>query len=226
MTSSPEESIIHISPRHVSVNSSVTSSAPTFTTSIVAWSISSPPNIPSLSFDNRISILMIIIIIALQIGTQIFDGGVLSVIISSCILIGLMPYLEVKINSKIGSGQGRSVALGVSILIGIVFIFILTYFSISNVERIGSGNGAIAVSLWLTSAITGIGLIGMLLPLLGFDSHPRPEAWGWRTGLMISPMLLTIQSDLASHVMLGVLIALVVSVSSPLVLEKRPAKAV
>ena len=135
-----------------------------------------------------------------------------------------MPYFEQKINPKIGSGQGRSLALGASTLIGIIFILALTYVSISNVDRIGSDNGAIAVSLWLVVAVTGIGLLGMLLPLLGFDSHPRPEAWGWRFGIALSPMLLTLQTDLANHVLLGVLIAMMVSVSSPLVLEKNSTK--
>jgi len=74
------------------------------------------------------------------------------------------------------------------------------------------------------TAVTAIGLLGMLLPLLGFDSHPRPEAWGWRFGIALSPMLLTIQTDLANHVLLGVLFALIVSISSPLVLEKRLTK--
>lgn len=179
----------------------------------------------SLSFDNKISIFMLITIIALQLGANIFDGEQISVIITAAILIGYMPYLENKINDKIGTGQGRSVALGISTLIGIIFIFGLTYASITGVERIGDGNGAVAVSLWLTLGITVFGLFGMLLPLLGFDNHPRPEAWGWRIGLAISPMLLTIQTDLASHVILGVMLALVVSVSSPLVLESKSTKA-
>ena len=180
----------------------------------------------SLSFDNRISMFMIITIIILQLGAGIFDGEVLSVIISAAILIGFMPFFENKINKKIGTGQGRSVALGASTLIGIIFIFCLTYVSISGVERIGNGDGAIAVSLWLTSGVTLFGLLGMLLPLLGFDNHPRPEAWGWRIGIAISPMLITIQTDLASHVLLGVALALLVSISSPLVLEKKSTKPV
>ena len=80
----------------------------------------------SLSFDNRISIFMIVTIIALQLGAGIFDGDVLSVVISVAILIGFMPFFETKINKKIGTGQGRSVALGVSTLMGIILIFSLT----------------------------------------------------------------------------------------------------
>ena len=180
----------------------------------------------SLSFNNRISMFLVVTIITLQLGDGIFDGSVLSVVISTAMLVGFMPFIENKINKKIGTGQGRSVALGISTLIGIIFIFGLTFVSISGVERIGDGDGAVAVSLWMTSGVTLFGLLGMLLPLLGFDNHPRPEAWGWRIGLAVSPMLMTIQTDLASHVLLGVVLALLVSISSPLVLEKKSTKAI
>jgi len=76
----------------------------------------------------------------------------------------------------------------------------------------------------LTASVTGLGLIGMLLPLLGFDSHPRPEAWGWRSGIAFSPIILCIQTDLSGHVLVGILLALTISISSPLVLEKSKPK--
>ena len=71
-----------------------------------------------------------------------------------------------------------------------------------------------------------LGLIGMLLPLLGFDAHPRPEAWGWRFGISISPMIICLQTDLTSNILLGISLALLISISSPLVLEKGSRKAV
>jgi len=180
----------------------------------------------SLSFDNRLSIAAVVVIVTLFLWGELLQRGILPVIISSCALIGFMPLLESKVNKKIGSGQGRSTALGVSILIGIILIFATTFVSVSTVNRIGSGDGAIAVALWLTLAITGMGLIGMLLPLMGFDAHPRPEAWGWRLSLAFSPMLLTLQTDLASHVLGGVFLAIIISISAPLVLEKNHAKVV
>ena len=116
-------------------------------------------------------------------------------------------------------------ALAISTLIGIILIFAITYASLSSVNRIGDGNGAIAVALWLTVAVTAIGLIGMLLPLFGFDEHPRPEAWGWRFGLSVSPILISLQTDLSGHLLLGIALAILISVSSPLVLEKGQQKA-
>ena len=70
-----------------------------------------------------------------------------------------------------------------------------------------------------------IGLIGMLLPLFGFDEHPRPEAWGWRFGLSVSAILISLQTDLSGHLLLGITLAILISVSSPLVLEKGQQKA-
>tara|TARA_B110001452_G_C15225256_1_gene424679 strand:- start:111 stop:1055 length:945 start_codon:yes stop_codon:yes gene_type:complete len=180
----------------------------------------------SISIDKRLSIISAVAITILFLLGNLLSRDILPVVIISCALIGFMPLLENKINSNIGSGQGRSRALGLSIAIGIMLIFVSTYVSVSTVNRIGTGDGAIAVSLWITLAITGMGLIGMLLPLMGFDSHPRPEAWGWRISLAFSPMFLTLQTDLASHALLGVLLAIMISISAPLVLEKKAAKAV
>ena len=64
----------------------------------------------------------------------------------------------------------------------------------------------------------------MLLPLLGFDAHPRPEAWGWRFGIALSPIVLTLQTDLSGHILLGILFAIIISISAPLVLESNRVK--
>ena len=177
---------------------------------------------------NKFSEYMTVFSLLLYGAVWLFSGVEYSeplfVITTSSIIFGILPYFETIISQKIGSGQGRSVSLGVSTLIGIILILVFTYFSVSNVERIGDDSGAIAVSLWLTLAITIIGIFGMLLPLMGFDAHPRPEAWGWRLCLSLSPMILTFQTDLASEIILGVIFAILISITSPLVMEKRHKK--
>lgn len=174
-------------------------------------------------FNEKNSIGIIVAITILAIVFELLDNEELLVIISSMCFIGFLPFFEDKISPKIGNGTGRANALAISILIGIVLIFATTFALVSNVNRIGDGDGAIAVALWLTVAVTGLGLVGMLLPLLGFDSHPRPEAWGWRFGISISPMIICLQTDLTSNILLGIILALLISISSPLVLEKgRP----
>ena len=34
------------------------------------------------------------------------------------------------------------------------------------------------------------GICGALTPLAGFDAHPRPEAWGFLSGMILAPSLL------------------------------------
>ena len=179
----------------------------------------------SYSFNEKNSVGIIIILAILSIGSDLLDSSDLLVVIISMLFVGFLPFLEDKISPKIGSGNGRANALAISTLIGIILIFATTYALVSNVNRIGDGSGAIAVALWLTVAVTSLGLIGMLLPLLGFDAHPRPEAWGWRFGISISPMIICLQTDLTSNILLGISLALLISISSPLVLEKGSRKA-
>ena len=180
----------------------------------------------SIKFDSKNSIAIIVTLAALMfLSDVLISTGLFVVIISMC-FIGFLPFFEEKITSKIGTGQGRANALAISTLIGIILIFALTYVSISNVNRIGDGYGAIAVTLWLTAATTSIGIIGMLLPLFGFDDHPRPESWGWRFGLSISAILISLQSDLSVYLLPGIGLAIMISISSPLVLEKSRQKGV
>ncbi|MGB1828147.1 MAG: hypothetical protein ACPHN0_08100, partial [Candidatus Poseidoniaceae archaeon] len=174
----------------------------------------------SINFDTKNSIGILLILVSLGLFSNLVSYSELFVVIISLCFVGFLPFLEERITSKIGSGKGRANALAISTLIGIILIFAVTYASISSVNRIGDGNGAIAVALWLTVAVTAIGLIGMLLPLFGFDEHPRPEAWGWRFGLSVSAILISLQTDLSGHLLLGIALAILISISSPLVLEK------
>ena len=205
---------------------SLISNAQEFLISITIGLLIAQLLINSIAPNQKASFVMLGAIIILFAWGDLLDRDILAIIVYSCAMLSFLPFLEDKINNRIGSGQGRSTSLGVSILVGIVLIFAITYVSVSTVDRIGSGNGAIAVSLWMTLAASSIGLIGMLLPLLGFDSHPRPEAWGWRTSIALSPMVLTLQTDLAPHILLGISLAILISISAPLVLEKNHAKAV
>ncbi|MGB1827361.1 MAG: hypothetical protein ACPHN0_04015 [Candidatus Poseidoniaceae archaeon] len=174
----------------------------------------------SINFDNKNSIGILLILVSLGLLSNLVSYSELFVVTISLCFVGFLPYLEERITPKIGSGKGRANALAISTLIGIILIFAITYASLSSVNRIGDGSGAIAVALWLTVAVTAIGLIGMLLPLFGFDEHPRPEAWGWRFGLSVSAILISLQTDLSGHLLLGIALAILISVSSPLVLEK------
>jgi hypothetical protein len=205
---------------------SLSSSIQELTIAIVIGLLIGQLLVNSIASDQKISLAMFGCIIILFAWGDLLDRNILPIVVFSCATISYMPFLEDKINNRIGSGQGRSISLGISTLAGIILILAITYVSVLSVERIGTGDGALAVSLWMTLAVTTIGLFGMLLPLLGFDSHPRPEAWGWRFTLALSPMVLTLQTDLAPHILLGITLAILISISAPMVLEKNPAKAV
>ena len=179
----------------------------------------------SINFDKKNSIGILLILVSLALLSDLVSYSELFVVTISLCFVGFLPFLEERITPKIGSGKGRANALAISTLIGIILIFAVTYASISSVNRIGDGNGAIAVALWLTVAVTAIGLVGMLLPLFGFDDHPRPEAWGWRFGLSVSAIVISLQTDLSGHLLLGISFAILISISSPLVLEKVKQKA-
>ena len=160
----------------------------------------------------------------IMIFTNAFESSEIFVIVSSVMLLGILPVFDERIKTKLGNGEGRTNALAVSTLIGIILVYALTFTSISEVNRIGNGAGAVTVALWMTLSVTVIGLVGMLMPLIGFDAHPRPEAWGWRIGLAISPMILILQTDLAIYTLPSLVIAILISISSPLVLEKKRVK--
>ena len=177
-------------------------------------------------FDKKNSIRVIAIVAILYVFSDIMFVDQIFILVISMCFVGLLPLLEDRITPKLGTGSGRAKSLAISTLLGIILVFSITYALVSGVNRVGSGDGAIAVSLWLTVAVTAIGMGGMLLPLFGFDAHPRPEAWGWRLGLSLSPILISIQTDLAGHLLLGITLAILISVSSPLVIEKGREKAV
>ena len=166
-------------------------------------------------------VLYAVLLLGILVDFLILNSIIDSPIINTLLLLPLLVYGDEKIDQKLGSGSGRSIALGITILIGISLMYVITWIQVSQIERIGDGYGAISATLWMIVAIVALGLCGMLLPLIGFDAKARPEAWGWRIGLAISPMLLSIVTDLAPLLMIGVWFAILVSLTGPLVLEKN-----
>ncbi len=65
------------------------------------------------------------------------------------------------------------------------------------------------------------GIVGALTPTMGFDSQPRPEAWGFHTGMILAPSLLPNISQI-EHAQLPILmIAITVPIIATLT-EYRP----
>ena len=67
--------------------------------------------------------------------------------------------------------------------------------------------------------LCGIG--GAMTPTMGFDANPRPEAWGFHTGIILAPALLP---DIAM-IQLALLPILIISIVMPIIAtlpEYRP----
>lgn len=165
----------------------------------------------------------LLISIGVLFTTVLFSDPAWIIFTTTIGLATLLTWMDEKVDSKLGPGDGRSFALAISVLIGVVLILVLLWVELNEIPRIGVG--ALTVSLWLTMGAVVFGLFGMLTPLLGLDHRSRPEAWGWRTGLMLSPMFLILWTDLAPLLLPGVWLAIVFSLSAPLVLEKDLKKA-
>ena len=69
---------------------------------------------------------------------------------------GHIARFDERIKTKLGNGEGRTNALAVSTLIGIILVYALTFTSISEVNRIKDGAGAVTVALWMTLSVTAI----------------------------------------------------------------------
>ncbi len=121
---------------------------------------------------------------------------------------------------KLGSGKGRGKALSLGIGGGIIWMYISTALLLTNVDRVGDGAGLFIVTMWIIAGICAFGLLGLLLPLIGLDARARPEAWGWRVGLILAVPLLSLYSELMIYALPGVWGALLLSMVSPWVIEK------
>jgi len=76
--------------------------------------------------------------------------------------------------------------------VGLLLIFMLTFGLLSYV--LVQGSNSTHNMLWASRFALGwiglCGICGALTPLAGFDAHPRPEAWGFLSGMILAPSLL------------------------------------
>ena len=75
--------------------------------------------------------------------------------------------------------------------VGLLFIFVITlillFYSAMQSTSTESVTWAARYAIgWILLS----GILGALTPLAGFDAHPRPEAWGFLTGMVVAPALL------------------------------------
>ena len=75
--------------------------------------------------------------------------------------------------------------------VGLLFIFVITLILLFySVMQSTSTESVTWAARYAIGWILLCGILGALTPLAGFDAHPRPEAWGFLTGMVVAPALL------------------------------------
>ena len=94
---------------------------------------------------------------------------------------------SLRIHSSRGVAAQRRWA-GLLLTFSFSFIFIL--FGLSWLAKSGDYWSAIWFSRMALCWIFICGIAGALTPIMGYDANPRPEAWGFHTGVIFAPALL------------------------------------
>ena len=104
--------------------------------------------------------------------------------------------------------KNRWLGLLVVFYSSIIFLTIAVFWIISqdNSELFWSSRYALG---WIFLC----GCVGSLMPLVGFDSKPRPEVWGFLTGIILAPALLP-NTHLMETTLLPILL---LSISMPII---------
>lgn len=120
-------------------------------------------------------------------------GEGVAVLVLGIVLVGAGGHLIVseKIYELRGQGKGRKwtgllrtfVHSGLLIILGTAWVA----YQDPSVESFYN-------AIWQTRLISGwvlaCGLVGAMSPMAGFDSRPRPEAWGWHSGTLLALLIL------------------------------------
>ena len=76
--------------------------------------------------------------------------------------------------------------------VGLLSIFVITLILLiySVMQNPSSTESVTWTARYAIGWIILCGILGALTPLAGFDARPRPEAWGFLTGMVVAPALL------------------------------------
>ncbi len=140
-------------------------------------------------------------------------------IFSMIIFLPIIQYWDKNMNSTKFEGDYRWLALGLSYLHGLLIIIFGTFFVMRNTESIASIQGSLWLALKSATPIISFGLMGSLLPVIGFDEDVRPELWGWRIGLVFGVLVNSLWNPLIVYAIPCVIIAVLCSYFIPLVIE-------
>lgn len=147
----------------------------------------------------------------------------LGAIVTTLMLFTIFPiviYYSENLDSKIPAGINRSIGLAVSIFLGLLFVIMFSMITLSPEWSNASIFYELLAELF---PILLFALIFSLMPIIGLDERSRPELHGWRYGLFVGVILGCLNSSLISLSLLnGCIIALILSLTLPLIIEKSP----
>ncbi len=149
----------------------------------------------------------------LRLGTIVFS------LMLFC-FIPLVLYYAENLDSTVPAGKNRSIGLAFSILIGIFSLLLSSIFLLYPHWSLSSIFYELILDLF---PILLLALVFSLLPVLGLDERARPELHGWRYGLFIGVIIGCLNSSsLSLSLINGWLIALMFSLTIPIIVEKSP----
>ncbi len=95
--------------------------------------------------------------------------------------------------------------------VGLLLIFVLTLVLLfyALIQNSNSVDHIIWTSRYTLGWILLCGITGALTPLAGFDARPRPEAWGFLTGMILAPSLLPNLAHIGTFQLPLVIIAII-----------------
>jgi hypothetical protein len=126
--------------------------------------------------------------------------------------------VSLRIHSKRGTASKRRWS---GLVVTFFLSFILLAFGLSTFAMTDGFWTTVWASRFAFGWIMICGVVGSLTPTMGFDSQPRPEAWGFHTGLILAPSLLP-KMTLIGFAQLPILL---ISISIPIIAtlpEYRP----
>ncbi len=176
--------------------------------------ISGPNLIPTIQLVAAISISLLLL--------DLSTGTAMSAVM--ILLLGAMAHIIVALWIQEKRGQAQRGKWGGLLLVffySSIFITAATGFVASSEPRLTGFEDAIWSSRLTVGWILVCGLAGALLPTIGWDSRPRPEVWGFLSGLLIAPALLP-RMELVEHSLIPILL---LSVTMPVMasfVEFRP----
>ena len=138
---------------------------------------------------------------------------------TACMLLPIVQYWERNVNLTKFEGESRWLALGLSYLQGVLIIIIGTFFVMKDLESFYSVQGSLWYSLKISTPIIAFGLIGSLLPVIGFDENVRPELWGWRVGLVFGTLINILWNPYIVYALTSVITIILCSFFIPFVVE-------